>query len=313
MTFPPAIASSASPNRSRFDKEVKSMATLFLQREGGRLAYSDFGAGPLVVCVPGLGDLREEYRFLTPRLVESGFRVISMDLRGHGESSTGWPDYSAEAIGDDIAALLDHLNAVDAVVIGTSMAAGSAAWAAPKAPDRISAVVLIGPFARDVGPDWQRALLRGVFRIVLARPWGTSFWMRFWAGLFATTRPADFATYASALRNNLDEPGRLEALRAMMLGKSRWRIEARLSEVRVPALVVMGSKDHDFSDPEAEAKLIARRLNGEVAMIEGAGHYPHVEYPQRTGDKIIGFARKALRREDVATHATEPAGIGSRR
>ena len=66
------------------------MPTNWLEREEGRLAYSDEGDGPLVVCVPGLGDMRQEYRFLAPGLVEAGFRVVALDLRGHGESSTGW-------------------------------------------------------------------------------------------------------------------------------------------------------------------------------------------------------------------------------
>lgn len=65
--------------------------TRFLDRPGGHIAYDDRGSGPLVVMVPGLGDLRAEYRFLTAKLVEAGFRAVTMDLRGHGESGTGWP------------------------------------------------------------------------------------------------------------------------------------------------------------------------------------------------------------------------------
>ncbi len=205
------------------------MATSWLERDGGRLAYSDDGRGPLLLCVPGIGDLRGEYRYLTPRLIEAGFRVVALDLRGHGESSTGWKDLSAEAIGGDILALLHHLRVKQALVIGNSMAAGAAVWAAAEEPGAVSGLVLIGPFVRDVGPGWQRALLRPVFRIVLARPWGVSFWIRFWSSLFPTAKPADFDSYAATLRRNLSEPGRLESLSAMMLGKSRRGIEARVS------------------------------------------------------------------------------------
>src|SRR5258708_8045411 len=70
-------------------------STRYLEVPGGRLAYDDTGTGPLVVCLPGLGDLRASYRFLAPRLVAAGYRVVPMDLRGLGESSTGWPDYPA--------------------------------------------------------------------------------------------------------------------------------------------------------------------------------------------------------------------------
>ena len=67
----------------------------FLERPAGRLAYELTGdpAGPLVVCCPGMGDLRTSYRALAQRLAADGARVASVDLRGHGQSDVGWPDY----------------------------------------------------------------------------------------------------------------------------------------------------------------------------------------------------------------------------
>jgi len=66
-------------------------------------------------------------------------------------------------------------------------------------------------------------------------------------------------------------------------------IEARLDRVRTPTLVVMGSADPDFADPAEEARVIADAVSGEVAMIEGAGHYPHVEMPEATAPRIARF------------------------
>src|SRR5258706_16425579 len=64
-------------------------STRYLEVPGGRLAYDDTSTGPLIVCLPGLGDLRASYRFLAPRLVAAGYRVVTMDLRGLGEA-TAW-------------------------------------------------------------------------------------------------------------------------------------------------------------------------------------------------------------------------------
>jgi len=91
-----------------------------------------------VLCVPGMGDLRDEYRFLTPQLVAAGYRVITMDVRGHGETSVQWPDYSVGAIGNDMVALIRHLNSGPATIIGTSMAAGAAVCAATEAPEFVT-------------------------------------------------------------------------------------------------------------------------------------------------------------------------------
>ncbi len=229
------------------------MRTDYFTNEGGRLAYSDEGAGPLVVCAPGLGDLRQEYRLLAPALVSSGFRVCSLDLRGHGESSTGWADVSAEAIGRDVLTLIRHVDSGRALLVGTSMAAAAAVWAASEAPDLVVGLIVIGPFVRDIGSPAQLRLTRALFRLLLVRPWGLSFWMRYWATLFPSRRPADFEQYRTRLRANLSEPDRFETVRAMMLGPSRSGIEARLGSVTAPTLVVMGSEDRDFKDPAAEA------------------------------------------------------------
>jgi pimeloyl-ACP methyl ester carboxylesterase len=82
------------------------MQTKFLPLAEGKIAYDDSGSGPLVLCVPGMGVTRAEFRYLTPRLVEAGYRVVSMDLRGHGETSARWADYSVAGTSSDIIALI---------------------------------------------------------------------------------------------------------------------------------------------------------------------------------------------------------------
>ncbi len=270
------------------------MTTCWIDHDGGRLAYSDQGSGPLVVCVPGIGDLRQEYRFLAPRLVDAGCRVVAMDLRGHGESSTGWRDVSPEAVGSDVLALVEHLDAGPAIVIGNSKAASAAVWAASESPGAVVATVLIGPFVRDSGSWARRHLLPPLFRVMFAGPWGVGAWMRFWATLFPSARPADFDAYAAALRANLAEPGRLAALRGMMAHGPLAGVDARLARVRVPSLVVMGGADPDFPDPAAEAAALADALGARVLVVDGAGHYPHVERPEVTNAAIVDFTRSAV-------------------
>jgi pimeloyl-ACP methyl ester carboxylesterase len=272
-----------------FGKEA-TMNTSTFESDGGQIAFDDEGSGPLVLCAPGMGDLRSEYRFLVPQLAAAGYRVVTMDLRGHGQTSVAWPDYSVAAIGADMLALIRRLEAGAAVLIGTSMAAGAAVVAAAMAPDCVSGMILLGPFVRDTMPQWQRTML---FYPAFSRPWGLGLWARYYRSLYPTTRPADFEPYAAAQQDNLREPGRLEALRAMMVA-SKQASEAALARVNTRVLVVMGSRDPDFKDPAAEAQLVAGRLHGQVKMIEGAGHYPHAEMPVPTGLAIVSFLRNKL-------------------
>src|SRR5512139_3759818 len=124
------------------------MDTKFLKQENGTIAYDNQGSGPLVLCIPSMGDVRGEYRFLLPQLVSAGYRAVSMDVRGMGESDMEWDDYSVVGVGKDILALVQELDAGPAIVVGTSMAAGAAIWAGSEKPELIRGLILIGPFVR---------------------------------------------------------------------------------------------------------------------------------------------------------------------
>jgi pimeloyl-ACP methyl ester carboxylesterase len=260
------------------------MTTQYLTLPEGRIAYDSHGSGPVVLCVPSLGDRRQEYRFLVPMLVQAGYRVVTMDLRGMGETSVTWSDYSVAGVGSDIVALARHLNAGPVTVIGTSLSAGAAVWAAAEDPAIIRGLVLIGAFVRDFGPAWKARLLSLPFQ----HPWGAFLWSKFYASLYPTSRPADFDAYLAALCANLAEPGRLKAFRAMV-STSKAAAEARLPRVKTPVLVVMGAQDPDFPDPAAEGRRIASELDGTLHVIPGAGHYPHAEMPDATCAPIAEF------------------------
>src|SRR5258708_3924054 len=82
-----------APTRS--GEGMDMTATQFHQLGDGTLAYDDEGEGPLIVTTPAMLDLRSELRLLVPLLVDAGFRVVSIDQRGMGESSGRWPTYGS--------------------------------------------------------------------------------------------------------------------------------------------------------------------------------------------------------------------------
>lgn len=272
------------------------MKTQFLQQPDGTIAYDDSGRGPLVVCLPSMGDLRAEYRFLIPQLVDAGYRVVSMDVRGHGESSVNWPNYAVDGVGSDLVALMRALQAGPALVIGTSMTAGATVWAAAEAPELIAGMVLIGPFVRGES-SWLSNLL---YTTLFMRPWGPAAWFWYYKTLYPSHKPADFGHYSAALQTNLQEPGRIEAL-LQMIRASKAASAARIAQVHKPTLVLMGSKDPDFKVPAAEAQWVADHLGGTYTMIEGAGHYPHAEMPEVTGRLIASFLQ-AVQSSVKVTH-----------
>ncbi len=264
--------------------------TRFLARPEGRIAYDVQGdeTGQLVVCLPSLGDLRQEYRYLVPQLVAAGFRVVTVDLRGQGESSAKWAEYSAAAVGADLVALLHELGAGPAYIIGTSLSAGAVVWAAAEAPTLIAGQILIGPFVRDLPVGLATTL---TLKVAFGGPWAAAAWGLYYQSLYPGAKPADLATYRGALKANLREPGRLAALRGY-LASSKADCAARLGQVQGRTLVVMGSADPDFPDPAAEAQWLTEQLHGQQLIVQGAGHYPHAERPAEVGPAIISFLRQ---------------------
>ena len=258
--------------------------TRYLSRPEGRISYDVDGDGPLIVLVPGMGDLREAYRFLAPALRKAGYKVASTDLRGHGDSDATFRSYGEVETAGDIVALIEELGG-PGVVVGNSMGAGSAVLVAAQRPDLVSALVLIGPFVRDPKVS---AMSRILLRLAMARPWAVTSWKAYLPKLYAGRRPDDFDTYRAQVVASLRRPGHAKAF-SLTTRTSHAPAEARLADVATPTLVVMGERDPDFPDPKAEADWIAHALRGEIVVVPEAGHYPQSQRPDITTDAMLAF------------------------
>ena len=263
--------------------------TQFLDRPDGRVAYDVTGDGPLVVCVPGMGDIRSVYRFLTAALVEAGYRVATVNLRGHGDSDTTFERYDDEATTSDLVAVVEHLGG-PTVLVGNSMGAGAAVVAAAQAPHCITGLVLIGPFARNVPVGRAKEL---ALRIGLWRPWGPSVWRSYYPKLYPGSQPADLDEHVAAIATAQRRPGAWQSFIAITR-TTHDAAEASLDAVHVPTLVVMGTADPDFPDPAAEAQLIADRLSGDVLLVDGARHYPQTEQPDTVAPAVTAFLARTV-------------------
>ena len=258
---------------------TRSPDVRYLARADGRIAYTDQGTGPLVVAVPGMGDLRSTYRELTGPLLAAGLRVVVADLRGHGDSDTSFRTHGDIATGQDLLALVEHLGG-PAVLVGNSMGAAAAVWAAAERPDLVAGLVLLAPLLREPSSSTlNRAVIHGIYRIAFARPWGAAFWARYYRSLNKGTRAPWLDQHAAAIRTSLREPGRLRSLRDLTLQLDHGVVEPRLGEVRTPTLAVVGSLDPDFRDPATELDWIVGVLHATPVLIPDVGHYPQAQRP----------------------------------
>ena len=260
------------------------MTTLLLDREDGRIAYDVRGAGPLVICAHGMGDIRQTFRYLVPALVEAGYRVATFDLRGHGESDTTFATYDDEAEASDVIALAEHLGA-PATVIGNSMGSAAAVIAAARRPALVTALVLVGPFVRE--PKMNVAL-KVLLRAATAAPWAAPVWKAYLPNLYAGRKPTDQAEFAAQANAAMRRKG-YTATFSKTTHTTHDPAEALLSSVVAPVLVVMGELDPDFPKPADEANWIAAQLNADILMVPEAGHYPQSQRPDVVNPAVIAF------------------------
>ncbi|WP_285689205.1 alpha/beta hydrolase [Actinoplanes sp. NBRC 103695] len=276
--------------------------TEYLSVGGGTIAYEVTGEGPLVVLSHGMGDSRAAYRFVIPRLVEAGYRVAAADLRGCGESSTEWPSFSRTDIAADLIALIRHLGG-PAVLVGHSISGGAVTIAAAQAPELVTGVVELAPFTRAqsirLGDFRSKTYRAGAFRLIGTAVTGSvKMWLSYLDVAYPGRKPADWPARVEQIRRMMSEPARMKAMQAM--GKSApTDAGAHLPDVRCPALIVEGSLDPDWADPIAEGEAIVAALPagiGSLAVVEGAGHYPHTQFPDETVALLLPFLARTTAR-----------------
>ncbi|WP_433530034.1 alpha/beta fold hydrolase [Micromonospora sp. CA-263727] len=259
------------------------MDASFVERGGGRIAYEVHGRGPLVVLAHGMGENRGSYRHLIPLLVQAGYRAASVDVRGHGDSSAGWPTYAPAEVGGDLLAVVRDLGGGPATLVGNSSSAAAVVFAATDAPELVNGIVLVGAF---VGQPKLNPFMRLAQAAVLHSP---RLFGLFHRTLFPVRRPADDAAYRRAMVTALRRPGRMAPVRGVIVPvEPHWT--ARAPQVGQPVLVLMGTKDPDFADPAGEARA-ARRLFpvAEARMLTDSGHYPHADRPEAMAAELTDF------------------------
>jgi pimeloyl-ACP methyl ester carboxylesterase len=237
----------------------------------------------------GGGQTRHSWASTATRLAALGWRTVSLDLRGHGDSDTTFASYGDEETAGDVIALIKQLGE-PAILIGNSMGAGAGVLVAAQRPELIRGLVLIGPFVRN---GQTSRLQRLGLRAAMARPWAAMTWKAYLPKLYAGQRPDDFDQYRDELVASLRRPGYAKAF-SLTTRTDHTPAEQRLTDVSAPTLVVMGERDPDFPDPRAEAEWIADALNGTVVIVPEAGHYPQSQQPEITTTAVLQFLQTAL-------------------
>ena len=283
----------------------------FTTSDGARIAYRDEGEGTPLVLLHGLmahgGFFREQDR------LADRFRLIRIDLRGHGASVAASGRPTVEKIAADVAELAEALDLEGAVGVGWSMGA-TILWHVLTGPAaaRFAGAVVIDMTARvlndeewDLGlsaeacearsaairDDFERFAMdagQGIF----AQPDGNGAFDAARGGARDRLRAlADWASFEFA-RN---DPDTIAALWASLV---RQDVRALLERIQHPTLVVHGAQSRLYGEDTAD-HLVAALPDARAVRFDRSGHAPHLEQPELFNQSLTDFADRLSRGRDA--------------
>ncbi|GAC56135.1 putative hydrolase [Gordonia hirsuta DSM 44140 = NBRC 16056] len=263
------------------------------QVNGITLSYTDAGQGPLVVMVMGTGSPgRVWHAHQQPTLVNAGFRVVTFDNRGIAPSSECADGFTMADMVADTAALIEHLGAGPALVVGTSLGARITQELALARPDLVRGAAMLATYGRST--PMLEAFSRGeraMYDENIELP--TEYYAAVTAHM--NLSPHTLADDRSA-RDWLDiigfgGPQRSPGVRAQL--SLHEREDDRLADYRGiarPALVVGFADDRTL--PVHLAREVGEAIPGaRYEQIERAGHFGYLEQPEAVNQVLIDFLR----------------------
>src|SRR5690349_11818696 len=112
----------------------------YVEHDGARIWYATCGEGPSVILLHGGLGNSGNWGYQVPALVESGYRAVVIDSRGHGRSTRDARPYSYERMASDVSAVMDHLQLEKAALVGWSDGACTSLILASNTPARVAGV-----------------------------------------------------------------------------------------------------------------------------------------------------------------------------
>lgn len=252
-----------------------------LKNDGADLYYEVHGTGPAVLLIHGLGSSALDWEYQLPALKD--YKVIALDLRGHGRSSRAAGPYSMQMFSNDVAALLKHLQITSIQVVGLSLGGGIAFQLALDHPDLVKTLVIVNSGPHAVMETWVQRL---------------AIWLRF-VVLRISGLPKLGAMVSSKLypkpehahkRRTFEErfaQNDKDSYRASLKALLGWTVQHRLGEIQCPTLML--TADQDYTPVAWKEGYVRQLAKGELVVIPDSHHAMPMENPEPFNAALLRF------------------------
>lgn len=271
-----------------------SRAMTYLQTSTGPVVYDEVGEGRPIVLLPSGAHDRHDYDELRA-LLGAGFRSISLDWPGHGDSPAGEGAATAMRFADVAEEVVEQLAPSGALVLGNSVGGFAAARLAIRRPELVKGLAIVDGGGFSGRPLHVRAFCSPMSRRWFLRRIYPSFSRRYMRSRSAADRRARETAIATT-RENPGLRAVAELWRSFVSPEHDLRDSAR--SITAPTLLVWGG--HDPVIPLKIAKRAAAAIEGSQLVVLDTGHVPHTGDPQGFAAHLIPFADAVFAGHPVA-------------
>lgn len=255
------------------------------------LAFNDLGTGLPLVFLHAF-PLNRTMWVDQEKALSTQFRVITIDLRGHGESDAPLWHYSLDQAADDVCGLMDHLSVQQPILVGLSMGGYIALAFYRKYAERVKGLVLADTRAQADTEDGKRARFEMAQTAYKQGPSAIADIMipKLLSPGTIQTRPELVQRVRGMIEGN-QVSGIAGDLMAMAARPDSTPLLQRIS---CPTQIIVG--ELDVPTPPADARLMSEKIpNARLAVIPGAGHLSNLEQPELFNESIRSFGSNLTR------------------
>ena len=247
--------------------------------------FEEHGAGDPLLLIHGLGSSTRDWELQVPVFSEH-YHVITIDLRGHGQTDKPKEPYSIKLFADDTFQLLDSLNALPAHIVGLSLGGMVAFQIAVDSPDKVKSLTIVNSCPEMIIHTFHE-------------------WVEFWRRiaiiqLLGMRRLAGFLC-GRLFTEPYQEEVRFEAVQRLAANDKRayintlhaisgWSVTGSLDRITCPTIIMSG--DMDFLPIPTKELCASRIANSELMIIDGSRHVTPVDQPEKFNTMLNTFLLK---------------------
>eukprot|EP00659_Diplonema_papillatum_P013354 gene13353-20568_t len=244
----------------------------------------EYGHGAPLILIHGLGSSCLDWELQVPVLSQH-YRLVVVDVRGHGRSDKPRERYSIAGFTADLVALIEHLHLPPAHVVGLSMGGMIAFQLAVDEPQMLKSLCIVNSApqvkVRSASDYWQWAKRWSLARILSLNTIGKALGSL----LFPKPEQAELRRKMAERWAKNDKRAYLASFDAIV----GWGVQEQLSKISCPTLVI--SADHDYT-PVAQKEIYVKLLpDARLVVIEDSRHATPLDQPERFNNTLLDFLK----------------------